>query len=61
MSIPVLRATKSDQAVRQLLLSELINQVVKDGGSIIMPNTARIQPVEEEKFQKYKDTLSGIN
>lgn len=60
VSYPALRATKVDSAFRQLMLSEMITQVYNEGGAIVIPQGARLQPVSEEKFTEYKAALSGL-
>jgi hypothetical protein len=47
LTYPVLRASKVDSALRQLILSELLSQVYKEGGSVVIPTGIRLQPVGE--------------
>ena len=49
-----------DLALRQLILSELLSQVHKEGGSVVIPTGVRLQPVGELQFLDYKSQLVGI-
>ena len=60
LTYPVLRASKVDSALRQLILSELLSQVYKEGGSVVIPTGIRLQPVGEKQFADYNGQLAGI-
>lgn len=47
LTYPILRASRVDTALRQLILSELLTQVYKEGGSVVIPTGMRLQPVGE--------------
>lgn len=48
LTYPILRASRVDSALRQLILSELLSQVHKEGGSVVIPTGVRLQPVGEK-------------
>jgi hypothetical protein len=60
LTYPILRASRVDSALRQLILSELLSQVYKEGGSVVIPTGVRLQPVGEKQFAEYKAQLAGI-
>ena len=49
-----------DTAVRQLFLSEMVQQIVNEGGALVLPRGMRVLPVDKEKFAIYRDELSGL-
>jgi hypothetical protein len=61
ISYSALRAARVDGALRQLLLSELLTQTYNEGGSVVVPQGMRFQPLPPSEFTKYKETLSGLN
>jgi hypothetical protein len=60
LTYPILRASRVDAALIQLILSELLSQVYREGGSVVMPTGIRLQPVGEQQFMEYKTQLAGI-
>lgn len=61
ISYSALRASRVDSALRQLLLAELISQTYNEGGSLIVPQGMRFQPLPNEQYTRYKEALSGLN
>ena len=57
---PVLRAAAVDAALRQLILSELVQQIINEGGAIVLLRGMRIHPCDTVKWVEYKDELSGL-
>ena len=60
ISYPALRAARVDGGLRQLLMAELIAQTHSKGGSLVVPQGLRVQPVAPEQYRKYKEALSGL-
>ena len=48
LTYPILRASKVDSALRQLILAELMAQMYKEGGSVVIPTEIGLQPVGEQ-------------
>ena len=46
--------------MRQLFLSEIVQQIVNKGGALVLPRGMRVLPVDKEKFATYRDELSGL-
>ena len=46
--------------MRQLFLSEMVQQIVNKGGALVLPRGMRVLPVDKEKFAIYQDELSGL-
>ncbi len=49
-----------DSAFRQLLSAELISMIYNEGGSLVVPQGMRFQPLPPAQFAKYKEALSGL-
>ncbi len=60
ISYPALRAARVDGGLRQLLMAELIAQTHSEGGSLVVPQGLRVQPVAPEQYRKYKEALPGL-
>ena len=60
LSVPVLWVTAVDTAVHQLFLSEMVQQIVNEGGPLVLPRGVRVLPVDKEKLAIYQDELSGL-
>lgn len=59
-SYPVLRATAVDSALCQLLISELVLQVLRENGAVVLPCELQVHCVDAEKFTVFKDSMSGL-
>ena len=59
-SYPILHATATDSALRQLLLLELISQCFWEDGAVVLPCTLRVHAVEKDWFIEFKNHLSGL-
>ncbi len=59
-SLPVMRATQIDSPLRRLLLSQLTDQTVKVGDSLVIPESLRIQRVPDAQFKQYRETLGDL-
>ena len=57
---PILRATATDSALMQLLLSELILQCFREDGAVVLPRMLRVHAMEEDRFIEFKNHLSGL-
>ncbi len=60
VSYPVMRATRVDSILRQLLLAELVTQVYNEGGSIVLPLGITTSSLPLDNFTKYREALSGL-
>ncbi len=60
ISYSALRAARVDGALRQLLLAELITQTYNEGGSLVVPQGMRFQPLPGDQYTRYKEALSGL-
>ncbi len=41
-------------------MAELIAYMHSKGGSLVVPQGLRVQPVASEQYRKYKEALSGL-
>ena len=46
--------------MRQLFLSEMVQQIVNEGRALVLLRVMRVLPVDKEKFAIYRDELSGL-
>ena len=49
-----------DMVLRQMLISELLSQVEREGGAVVLPMHLRVHTVEVDRFREYKNQLSGL-
>ena len=61
VSYPALRAAKVDPGLKRLFLAELMTQALNEGMEVIIPEGIATRIVLRETFQKYKETVSGLN
>ena len=61
VSYPALRAAKVDPGLKRLFLAELMTQALNEGMEVIIPEGTATWIVSRDTFQKYKDTVSGLN
>ena len=61
VSYPALRAAKVDPGLKRLFLAELMTQALNEGMEVIIPEGTATQIVSRDTFQKYKETVSGLN
>lgn len=59
-SLPVMRAAQIDPSLRRLLLSQLTQETWKQGDSIVLPQSMKVQRVPEAAFKAYRETLGGL-
>lgn len=60
ITYPVLQASKVDSGMRQLVLAELVDQCNRDASSLVIPEGTRVQTVTRDRFNAYKEQLSGL-
>lgn len=59
-SIPVLRATVADSHLRNLILTQLIAQNVRDQRAVVVPEGTLAHVVKPEVFDRYRTALGGL-
>jgi hypothetical protein len=59
-SLPVMRAAQIDSSLRRLLLAQLVQQCLKAGDSIVIPDLLRVQRVTDAQFTKMREVLGGL-
>ena len=60
LSFPLMKAASVDTVLRQMLISELLSQVEREGGAVVLPMHLRVHTVDDERFREYKNQLSGL-
>ncbi len=61
VSYPALRAAKVDPGLKRLFLAELMTQALNEGMEVKIPEGTATRIVSRDTFQKYKETVSGLN
>ncbi len=61
VSYPALRAAKVDPGLKRLFLAALMTQALNEGMEVIIPEGTATRIVSRDTFQKYKETVSGLN
>ena len=60
LSFPLMKAASVDTVLRQMLISELLSQVERKGGAVVLPMHLRVHTVDDDRFREYKNQLSGL-
>ena len=60
LSYPMLQAAAVDSVLRQMIISELVSQVEREGGAVVLPRHLRVHAVEPDRFRDYKNEISGL-
>ena len=60
LSFPLMKAAAVHTVLHQMLISELLWQVEREGGAVVLPMHLRVNTVETDQFCEYKNQLSGL-
>lgn len=60
VSLPIMRASVSDQELRNLLLAQLVSLNCKESRTLVLPENTLAHVVDQRTFDEYRNTLGGL-
>ena len=55
-----MRAAQVDASIKILMLAQMIKMTIDEGDSVVLPNSARVQWIDRENYNKRRETLGGL-
>lgn len=60
LSLPIMRAAQVDASIRRLMLAQMVKMTLEEGDALVLPESARVQFVDNANYETYCKTLGGL-